>query len=75
MPLTKKGEEVKSAFINEYGKKKGTSIFYAYEHKHPEFVKGLGYGMKRKETHFSNTLTRNKSPLGWEMGKVTKRRK
>lgn len=34
MPLTKKGKKLKGIFIKEYGKKKGTSIFYAYENKH-----------------------------------------
>ena len=29
MPLTKKGEEIKSALVKEYGEKKGTSILYA----------------------------------------------
>lgn len=33
MPLTKKGKKLKGIFIKEYGKKKGTSIFYAWEHK------------------------------------------
>lgn len=33
MPLTKKGEKIKSAMIKEYGKKKGESVFYATENK------------------------------------------
>ncbi len=27
-------EEIKKAFIKEYGKKEGTRIFYAWENKH-----------------------------------------
>lgn len=29
MPLTKKGKKIKSALKEQYGSKKGTSIFYA----------------------------------------------
>lgn len=29
MPLTKKGEKIKSAMTKEYGPKKGESVFYA----------------------------------------------
>ena len=29
MPLTKKGETIKAAMVKEYGKKRGTSVFYA----------------------------------------------
>lgn len=36
MPLTKKGHKIKRVFMNEYGKKKGTRIFYAFENKHPK---------------------------------------
>lgn len=34
MPLSKKGKKLKGKFIKEYGKKKGTNLFYAYEKKH-----------------------------------------
>ncbi len=34
MPLTKKGKKLKKIFIGEYGSKKGTRVFYGYEHKH-----------------------------------------
>lgn len=34
MPLTHKGRKLKHAFMKEYGRR-GESIFYAYEHKHP----------------------------------------
>lgn len=33
MPLTSKGEEIKSNMENEYGKKKGESVFYASANK------------------------------------------
>ena len=34
MPLTKTGMKIKGNFIREYGRKKGTGIFYAWERKH-----------------------------------------
>ena len=34
MPLTKTGLKMKHAFQKEYGKKKGTNIFYSFENKH-----------------------------------------
>lgn len=43
MPLTKKGLKIKGEFIKEYGKKRGVSIFYAWERKND--VSGL---VKRK---------------------------
>jgi hypothetical protein len=33
MPLTKKGEKIKSAMEKEYGSKKGEQVFYASENK------------------------------------------
>lgn len=33
MPLTSKGQEIKSAMEREYGKEKGTSVFYASRNK------------------------------------------
>jgi hypothetical protein len=36
MPLTKTGLKIKRNFLKEYGKKKGTSFFYAFENKYPE---------------------------------------
>ena len=33
MPLTKKGSKIKSAMAKEYGKEKGSKIFYATENK------------------------------------------
>jgi len=38
MVLTKKGKKIKKNFQKEYGRKKGTSIFYAYERKHPDLL-------------------------------------
>jgi hypothetical protein len=34
LPLSKKGKKVLEEFKKEYGKKKGESIFYAWENKH-----------------------------------------
>lgn len=33
MPLTNKGEKIKKAMVQQYGKKKGEKIFYATENK------------------------------------------
>jgi hypothetical protein len=33
MPLTKKGAKIKKAMVEEYGKKRGESVFYASENK------------------------------------------
>lgn len=33
MPLTKKGRKIKKAMTKQYGKKKGTSVFYASQNK------------------------------------------
>jgi hypothetical protein len=33
MPLTKKGRKIKAAMTQEYGEKKGTSVFYASRNK------------------------------------------
>lgn len=34
MPLTKMQKVIKGNFIKEYGKKRGTQIFYAWENKY-----------------------------------------
>ena len=34
MPLTKKGREIKSAMVKEYGAKKGEQVFYASKNAH-----------------------------------------
>jgi hypothetical protein len=39
MPLTKKGQKVKTAMKKQYGAKKGDDVFYATENKGK--VKGL----------------------------------
>jgi hypothetical protein len=31
MPLTSKGREIKAAMLKQYGRKKGTKVFYASE--------------------------------------------
>ena len=36
MPLTEKGRKIKAAMIKEYGEKKGTQVFYAWENKHKD---------------------------------------
>ena len=33
MPLKNKGEKIKKAMVQQYGKKKGEKIFYATENK------------------------------------------
>lgn len=44
MPLTKKGEKIKSAMKKEYGAKKGESVFYASAKKGT--IKGVAKGRK-----------------------------
>jgi len=39
MPLTERGKKMLRILLREYGKKKGRSIFYAMEHKRPEWTK------------------------------------
>jgi len=39
MPLSKIGRKMKRVLINEYGKKKGSRIFYSMEHSHPKWMK------------------------------------
>lgn len=33
MPLSKKGRKIKRAMMKQYGKKKGTQVFYASQNK------------------------------------------
>jgi hypothetical protein len=47
MPLTKKGKKIKAAMIKEYGKEKGTRVFYASENKGT--IKGVA--KKRSKKH------------------------
>lgn len=46
MPLTSKGREILAAMRKEYGKKRGTSVFYASANKGR--IKGV-HGKKRKK--------------------------
>jgi len=41
MPLTKKYSKLKKTFQKEYGTKKGSSVFYAYENKHKAKKKSI----------------------------------
>ncbi len=43
MPLSKIGREILRKMQEEYGKKRGTAIFYAWEKKHRDLV------LKRKK--------------------------
>lgn len=45
MPLTKKGTKIKRAMAKQYGKKKGTSVFYASQKKGT--IKGTHKGRKK----------------------------
>lgn len=45
MPLTKKGSKIKRAMQKTYGKKKGTSVFYASANKGR--IKGVAKGRRR----------------------------
>jgi len=44
MPLTKKGEKIKSSMTKEYGEKRGKDVFYATENKGK--IKGVTKGKK-----------------------------
>ena len=48
MPLTKKGEKIKTAMKKQYGSKKGEQIFYATENKGS--IKGVTKKPKQKGT-------------------------
>jgi hypothetical protein len=45
MPLTKKGAKIKKSMESQYGKKRGSSIFYASQNKGT--IKGIHKGKKR----------------------------
>ena len=47
MPLTEAGKKTKAAMIKQYGKKKGTQVYYAYENKHKS--KMVHGAVKRKK--------------------------
>lgn len=46
MPLSKKGAKIKAAMVKTYGKKKGTSVFYASQNKGT--ISGTHKGRKKK---------------------------
>lgn len=48
MALNKKGKKIKRAMKKEYGMKKGTRVFYASEHKHPDWLKSSSKKQSRK---------------------------
>lgn len=47
MPLTKKGRKIKCAMVKQYGKTKGTQVFYASERKGT--ITGVAKKHKRKK--------------------------
>lgn len=47
MPLTKKGQKIKSAMTKEYGEKKGEKVFYASQNKGT--IKGTHKAKKGKK--------------------------
>jgi len=47
MPLTKKGEKIKSAMKKQYGAKKGEEVFYASQNKGT--IKGTHKGKKKRK--------------------------
>ena len=48
MPLTKKGEKIKKAMQDEYGKERGERIFYASENAGT--IKGVHPGGKKRRS-------------------------
>ena len=47
MPLTKKGSKIKSAMMQEYGKKRGEQVFYASRNKGT--IKDVDYKRKKAQ--------------------------
>lgn len=47
MPLTKKGKKILSAMRKSYGKKRGTSVFYASSNKGT--IKGVERNKRKKK--------------------------
>jgi hypothetical protein len=45
MPLTKKGKKIKAAMLQEYGKKRGETVFYASRNKGT--IKGVDYKRRK----------------------------
>jgi len=48
MPLSHEGETVKKAMIKEYGKERGTKIFYMAEHNNPSWTVRKQHSRKTK---------------------------
>jgi len=76
MPLTAKGQKIKSAMTKKYGEKKGEDIFYAAANKGT--VKGVAKGQKyapggavRKTSKPKKSKTQSKSRVN-EAGNYTK---
>jgi len=49
MPLSGTGQSILNAFVQEYGPKKGKSVFYAKENKDKKFARLVKHGKKRKK--------------------------
>ena len=50
MPLSKAGRDILRAFVQEYGPKKGKSVFYAKENKGGKFARLVKHGKKRRKS-------------------------
>jgi len=50
MPLGSAGRDVLKAFIQEYGPKRGKSIFYAKENKDPKFARRMKGKRRRRKS-------------------------
>lgn len=48
MPLGGAGKDILKAFIQEYGPKRGKSIFYAKENKSAKFARLIKHGKRKK---------------------------
>lgn len=48
MPLSKTGKKVLGKFEEEYGAKKGKSVFYAKENKDKSFAHAMTKALKKK---------------------------
>lgn len=50
MPLSSAGSDILSAFVQEYGRKTGTSYFYAKEKKDKKFRNLVRHGKKKRKS-------------------------
>jgi hypothetical protein len=48
MPLSSEGNRILSAFVQEYGSKKGKAVFYGKENKDAKFRRLVKHGKKKK---------------------------